>query len=188
MSWRSRYAVVVRGHNVTDSPTASGYVEAVIPALYITPKRVPVGSSATYIGDIEKAPRLRRWSIEVKAWPFKKVATGAGDADADYGHIAEQLDFVLTRRYVYLYRVFASGTAPANGAVPRAAIHTATVDGANTFWNYSSSTDDGYPYSPAGILPLAVECLEGLDPQPLSGGNVDLTFTLTGRSTITMVT
>jgi hypothetical protein len=145
---------------------------------HLTPRKGVLGSATTYVGDIERAARGRKWIIEAITNGYATEDRTPTEDEMDYGMYL-YLEDVLSMPYVWIYRTYNSGSYIAGGPIVRAAKHAYTSSSTPSFWNAKAATSDGYPYAPAGILPLAVECLEGLAPQAASSGTSELTFTLT---------
>jgi hypothetical protein len=179
MAWQGNRCLVIRG-NTTNDPEAGGSTDAWVGVTHALPSKGKVGDAMTYVGDVVRATRARRWMVEVETLGYATEGQIATGDTMDYGMYL-RLEDVLAMPYVWIYRSYNIGTSTATGPIRRAASHAHTVDGADTFWNAKSSTSDSYPFSPVGVLPLPVECLDDLTPQLASGGISELSFTLTGR-------
>lgn len=167
MNWQGYFTAVFRG-NTTDDPTAEGYVEKEIGVYGLDPEQVYDDEAKRYWGGVIAPPVDSRWQISVVCLPF---ATRTGIASGNMTHADYlQLRAVFNQPYTWLYRAhYAGGT----GVLPRAA-----AGGTDTFWN--QTTDD-----PAGILPLAVVCPDGMEKEPdFENGVERLAFTLYSRDRI----
>lgn len=167
MSWQRYFTAVFRG-STTDDPAAEGYTEKEIGVYGLSPDVVYDDEARRYWGSVIKPPVHRRWRIEVVSLPFMTRADIHPDVLTHGDYL--QLRTVFDQPYTWLYRAhYTDGT----GVLPRAA-----AGGTNTFWN--QTTDD-----PAGILPLAVVCPDGMEVEPdFKIGADRLKFTLYGRERI----
>lgn len=183
MSWQSKYTLVFRGHDTTDSPTATGYVEANVAVMHAIARRTAIGAASDYGGGVIRGARGRRWEIECVCDGFATNQDVESETQ-DYGDYL-RLDTVLSMRYVYLYRAWRSYGSPSLGAIPRTREHDINAaPPEDTFWWSSVATTDTYPSSPGGMLPLAIELRDSLALQPATGGVSDLSFTVAGRYAI----
>lgn len=183
MSWQGNRCLVIRG-NTVNNPESGGYTEAWVGVAHALPRKEPIGDVLYYVGNVVRAPRSRRWTVQVETLGFATEAQATTGDTMDYGMYL-RLEDVLAMPYVWIYRSYNVGTNTSGGPIRRADAHIHTTTGVDTFWNASATTVDGYPSSPAGHLPLAIEALDGLSPQLASSGISELSFTLTARNPIT---
>ncbi len=174
--------LVFRGHDTTDDPTTAGYFEARVQVVEALAMPKPVeGGGLVYIGDVTDATEGRKLEIKVAPIGFETEAVSTASLSQDWGELL-WLDYVLRRQYVYLWRTYQTGSDASGGPIQRAGMHQTTVNGSNYFWHAAATTSDGYPSSPAGFLPLAVELSDGgISPTLTSGGTYDAAFTLVSR-------
>lgn len=165
--WNSGPTIVIRGCYVQD-PEAEGYLEVEVGFDELFPRSVPFGERNERANFTIAGLKLRRDEIFLHTKPFyAQVAQGTKWQNAgDYRRLLS----ALTRRHVYIWRVWESGLDHTEGAY----FPWADAGGTDTYWNLRTDT-------PAGRCPFPVELVGEPSVSELESGLFTVEVTLESK-------
>ena len=174
---RTLHTVVFRASMINDpeDTEADGFIQLEMEAWEVAPTVRLIGGATTDANGYKtNDPKLIRRLVSIEFLEFVKQVTEG--ENQDYALYSKFIEHVMTRRFIWIYRVYQSGDAHGTGPLPRADFdrtdltETTTT---NSFWNLREELDgDDYPFEPAGHLPMEVVTEDSIEPPSHEGNGI----------------